>query len=51
MEQAKADKIAAREAAVAAAVAAMPAPKVKLTEEEKKAQRDARYAARKKKRK
>ncbi len=42
--QARADKAAARAAAIAAA---KPAPKVELTEAEKKAQRDARYAARK----
>ena len=45
MAQAKADKLAAK-----AALAAANAPKPGLTEEEKKAARDARYAARKAKR-
>jgi hypothetical protein len=47
-EQAKAEKLAlAREAAAAA----KPAPRPELSEAEKKAQRDARYAARKNRKK
>ena len=46
-EQEKAEQRARAEAAAAEAAAAAPAPKVELTEAEKKAARDARYAARK----
>ena len=47
-EEAKAAKIAAAEAAAAAALAALPPPPPpKLTPEEQKALRDAKYAARK----